>query len=101
MTYNYPGNIRELENLIERFMIVSSEGILDLTGWLPQQKTLPSSDGHFMSMEEMEIQHIKNALRLAKGKVFGKGGAAEKLALNAKTLDSRMRKLGIRKEDVL
>lgn len=99
--YNYPGNIRELENLIERFMIISTGETLELTGWLPQQKELPNSANHFMTMEEMEIHHIKNALRLTKGKVFGASGAAEKLEMNAKTLDSRMRKLGIRKEDVL
>ena len=98
VAYNYPGNIRELENLIERFMIISTGDALELTGWLPQQRELPFSDEHFKSMEEMEIHHIKNALQLTKGKVFGVGGAAEKLGMNAKTLDSRMRKLGIRKE---
>ena len=101
IAYNYPGNIRELENLIERFMITSSGHTLELTGWLPQQKILADSTEYFKTMEEMEIHHIENALRLTNGKVFGNGGAAEKLALNAKTLDSRMRKLGIRKEDVL
>lgn len=99
--YNYPGNIRELENLIERFMIISSGNSLELADWLPVQKELPNSDDNFLTMEEMEIHHIKNALRLSKGKVFGTGGAAEKLAMNGKTLDSRLRKLGIKKEDVL
>ncbi len=96
--YNYPGNIRELENLIERFMIISNGDSLELSDWSPVQKELPSSDGHFLTMEEMEIHHIKNALRLSKGKVFGSNGAAEKLAMNGKTLDSRLRKLGISKE---
>ncbi len=98
--YNYPGNIRELENLIERFMIISNGDSLELSGWLPVQKELPSSDDHFLTMEEMEIHHIKQALRLSKGKVFGAGGAAEKLGMNGKTLDSRLRKLGINKEDI-
>lgn len=97
--YNYPGNIRELENLIERFMIISSGNSLELSDWLPVQKELPSSDDHFLTMEEMEINHIKHALRLSKGKVFGAGGAAEKLGMNGKTLDSRLRKLEINKED--
>ena len=97
MDYNFPGNIRELENLIERFMIISSGNTLELEGWMPIQKELPHSDGRFLSMEEMEIQHIQNALHLTKGKVFGPDGAAEKLAMNAKTLDSRMKKLGIKK----
>jgi transcriptional regulator with GAF, ATPase, and Fis domain len=45
----------------------------------------------------MEIQHIENALKQSKGKVFGAGGAAERLKINAKTLSSRMAKLGINK----
>jgi len=99
--YNYPGNIRELENLIERFMITSPGKVLEVTGWMPTNKELPSSGEHFFTLEEMEIRHIKKALRLSKGKVFGVGGAAEKLGMNAKTLDSRMRKLEINKRDVL
>jgi len=99
--YNYPGNIRELENLIERFMITSPGKVLEVTGWMPTNKELPSSGEHFFTLEEMEIHHIKKALRLSKGKVFGVGGAAEKLGMNAKTLDSRMRKLEINKRDVL
>jgi len=98
--YNYPGNIRELENLIERFMITSPGKVLEVTGWMPTNKELPSSGEHFFTLEEMEIRHIKKALRLSKGKVFGVGGAAEKLGMNAKTLDSRMRKLEINKRDV-
>ena len=98
--YNFPGNIRELENLIERFMIISNGDCLELSGWLPVQKDLPSSDDHFLTMEEMERHHIKNALRLSKGKVFGVDGAAERLGMNGKTLDSRLRKLGINKENI-
>ncbi len=98
--YNFPGNIRELENLIERFMIISTGNSLELSGWLPVQKELPSSNDHFLTMEEMEIHHIKSALRLSKGKVFGSHGAAEMLGMNGKTLDSRIRKLKIDKEDI-
>jgi len=98
--YNYPGNIRELENLIERFMIISSGKELELTGWLPIKKELPITEGQFLTLKEVEIRYIKKALRLTSGKVFGVGGAAEKLGINAKTLDSRMRKLGIDKEEL-
>lgn len=98
--YNYPGNVRELENLIERFIIISEGETLELTGWIPQQKILRTSTNHFMTMQEMEIYHIKNALRLSKGKIFGVNGAAEKLSMNPKTLDSRLRKLGIQKGSI-
>ena len=81
-------------------MIISNGDCLELSGWLPVQKDLPSSDDHFLTMEEMERHHIKNALRLSKGKVFGVDGAAERLGMNGKTLDSRLRKLGINKENI-
>ena len=101
MNYNYPGNIRELENLIERFMIISDGNKLELAGWGQPNRVLPISDNYFLSMEEMEIYHIKNALRKCKGKIFGKGGAAELLKMNGKTLSSRMVKLNIKKEQTL
>ena len=99
--YNYPGNIRELENLIERFMIISDGNKLEIAGWGETNRVLPISDNYFLSMEEMEIYHIKNALRKCSGKIFGKGGAAELLKMNGKTLSSRMVKLNIKKEQML
>ena len=101
MNYNYPGNIRELENLIERFMIISEGDKLEIAGWGETNRVLPISDNYFLSMEEMEIYHIKNALRKCGGKIFGKGGAAELLKMNGKTLSSRMVKLNIKKEQTL
>jgi len=98
IAYNYPGNIRELENLVERFMIISEGTDLELTGWVPIKKNMPFSSNHFLSMEEMEIYHIKNALEKCNGKIFGKGGAAELLKMNGKTLSSRMVKLKIKKK---
>jgi len=97
MAYNYPGNIRELENLVERFMIISEGSNLELTGWTPMKKNMPFSPNHFLSMEEMEIYHIKNALEKCDGKIFGIGGAAELLKMNGKTLSSRMSKLNIKR----
>ena len=97
MAYNYPGNIRELENLVERFMIISEGSNLELTGWIPMKKNMPFSPNHFLSMEEMEIYHIKNALEKCDGKIFGNGGAAELLKMNGKTLSSRMAKLNIKR----
>ena len=48
-------------------------------------------------MEEMEVKHITEACMRSNWKIFGAGGAAEKLELNPKTLSSRMTKLGIKK----
>ncbi len=105
MQYDYPGNIRELENLIERFMITTLGNKLEISDWYPNISSRSlnrNGESHhqptsILTMEEMEIHHIKEALSLSDGKVFGKGGAAEKLAMNPKTLFSRMGKLGIKK----
>ena len=99
MDYNFPGNIRELENLVERFMITSSGDILELDGWQPisTKKETQGISNTFLSLEEMEFEHITQALKQCNWKVFGEGGAAEKLKINPKTLSSRMKKLGISK----
>ena len=98
MKYSWPGNVRELEHLIERAVILS-------TG--PDLK-MPAFDAEFSSaaavaspsaLEEVERQHILNVLRRTRGKVAGPGGAAERLGMNRTTLNSRMRKLGISRQD--
>lgn len=99
MGYDYPGNIRELENLVERFMITSLEDQLEITNWNPTIIKKSKGDAKlFLSMEEMEIKHITEACILSNWKIFGAGGAAEKLSMNPKTLGSRMTKLGIKKQ---
>ncbi len=97
VNYNYPGNIRELENLIERFMIISPGNQLEIHDWYPDALSKTNKAVHFLTLEEMEIEHIRRALETSGGKVSGKGGAAEKLDINSKTLFSRMSKLGISK----
>lgn len=91
--YTWPGNVRELRNVIERAMITSSGNVLDLPGldlgMSPVQQTQVST------LAEMERQHIEHALRAARGKIKGGGGAAELLGLHPSTLYSRMRKLGV------
>ena len=98
MAYDYPGNIRELENLVERFMITSPKDSLEILDWNPI--IIPKKDkasNTFLSMEEMEIKYITEACTNSNWKIFGNGGAAEKLDMNPKTLSSRMTKLGIKK----
>lgn len=92
--HNWPGNIRELENTIERAVLLAQEGLIKQTSSLPaQSKTIAS-------MEEHERNHIIDALRKCNGKIFGKNGAAELLGLKVSTLNSRIKKLGIEKSHV-
>jgi len=93
--YHWPGNIRELENVLERAVINSSGPKLRLIDDLkPQKKDL--STGR-KTMEAVEREYIMRVLEQTQWKVSGKNGAAEILGLNRSTLRARMRKLGIHK----
>lgn len=99
--YDFPGNIRELENIIERAMILSKGQLLDLSHWFPKKNNIESQQKHFKTFAEMQKEHIINALRKTKWKISGENGAAKLLNLNAKTLESKMRKLNIKRIDFL
>lgn len=98
--YDFPGNIRELENLVERAVIISNGSTLQLKSVIPNNK-IRSSKKRFQTMEELQKQHIINALQKSRGKITGKHGAAELLGMNGKTLASRMYKIGIDRFDFL
>ena len=92
--YPWPGNIRELENLIERSVILSQGPDLRVTlGELKAQATA-ASDGA-VTLEAAERDHILRALREADGVIGGPAGAAARLGMKRTTLQSRMKKLGI------
>lgn len=99
MTYDFLGNVRELENLVERAVILSKGKVLNFNLSLTKKTSIKPSK--FLSMEEMQKKHIINALERANGKVSGNLGAADLLNMNGKTLTSRMKKLGIDKRDYL
>jgi formate hydrogenlyase transcriptional activator len=88
----WPGNIRELRNVIEHAMIVTKGDTLELAHLLVNAP----QDEPVVTLEEMERQHIQRILKVAGNRVRGSGGAAELLAINPSTLNSRMRKLGIK-----
>ncbi len=99
-SYDWPGNIRELENLIERAMILSPAHELIDGDWLPVPKQ-ENKNGKpsFQKLEEVEKHHIIEALKKLNWKVSGEKGAAKFLGLNPTTLEARMKKLGIRRGD--
>jgi len=95
--YDWPGNIRELEHLIERNVLLAKTNEIENFD-LPSGNSghLEKTSGKMRSMEEMEKEHIMNALQICGGKVSGPGGAAELLKMQSQTLYSKMKKLGIK-----
>jgi two-component system response regulator HydG len=98
--YDWPGNVRELENFIARSVLLADGPVIE--SWdLAVPKKPVTSDGEKgvgKSMSDFEKEHIVAALEYCNGKLYGPGGAAELLQVNASTLSSRMKKLGIDKK---
>jgi DNA-binding NtrC family response regulator len=92
--YPWPGNVRELENVVERALILSPGPELQIDE-LIDVRARPSVRAAALTLEEAERRHICAVLEETGWQVEGRGGAAQRLALNASTLRSRMRKLGI------
>jgi formate hydrogenlyase transcriptional activator len=101
--YEWPGNIRELQNVIERAIILSPGTRLDLRRAMPVTAVeIPSVEAHDTTrvltaaeMAELERANLKRALEATKGKIAGKDGAAMLLGIPASTFSSRMKALGI------
>jgi formate hydrogenlyase transcriptional activator len=95
--YYWPGNIRELQNVIERAVILSDGDMFRVDGsWLtPSSEGVTPSGSLTADLTQREKAIIEAALRDAHGVIGGATGAAAKLGLPRQTLESRMRKLGI------
>ncbi|MBI5601883.1 MAG: sigma 54-interacting transcriptional regulator [Deltaproteobacteria bacterium] len=93
--YHWPGNIRELQNIIERAVILSHDETLELD--LPAGKK--TNSGQFYngqpSLDELQRRYIKYTLERTGGKIGGRGGAAEFLGMKRTTLQKRINKLGL------
>jgi transcriptional regulator with GAF, ATPase, and Fis domain len=99
LSYDWPGNIRELEHVIERSVLMT-DGTVIKDILLPQQDRrihLVTENSSLKSLVQNERDHILAALKYSKGRVRGEGGAASILGLPPTTLHSKMKKLGIRK----
>jgi len=99
--HHWPGNIRELENVIERGIIMSKGDKFKIDSWLLEDSTSspqnPGESGAIESLEENERIHIVRALQQTNWRVTGDQGAARLLLINERTLQSRIRKLQIRR----
>ena len=101
INHHWPGNIRELENFIARSVLISPGPLIETSDLPVMAATGYSQDGQPLvkSMAQQERDHIIAVLTQTNWKLNGKGGAAELLMMNASTLRSRMKKLGISKKD--
>jgi transcriptional regulator with GAF, ATPase, and Fis domain len=90
--YDWPGNVRELRNVIERSMILSRGGTLVVS--LSEVESEQLAD---QTLAEVDRHHILSLLEQTGWRIRGAGGAAQALGLNPSTLESRMKKLGIKR----
>jgi PAS domain S-box-containing protein len=100
-TYPWPGNIRELQNIIERSVILCSGDTFSIDeAWLSiQDPTRPDSPAKMTRiLQDQEKEIIESALVESRGKVAGAGGASAKLGIPPSTLDSKIKQLRIKKD---
>jgi transcriptional regulator with GAF, ATPase, and Fis domain len=99
MSYSWPGNVRELEHLLERSVLLTTGNVIkEIDLPVIYKHNVKEERDYSKTLAEMEKEYIVEVLKRCNGKVFGPGGAAEVLGLRVSTLNSRMKKLGIRKE---
>ncbi|MBL9111637.1 MAG: sigma 54-interacting transcriptional regulator, partial [Myxococcales bacterium] len=100
--YGFPGNLRELGNVLERATILAGGDAqlgpqhFDLdTASRTRIEPRAREDEALVTLAEMEARYIRRVLDATKGRVYGEGGAAEVLGIPPSTLQSRMKKLGV------
>ena len=96
LNYNWPGNIRELQNIMERAVLLSDGHrlALNLPTGIPSYSKNPFED--MPTLEEMQCRYINYVLEKTEGKISGPDGAAQRLGMKRTSLYTRMKKLGLR-----
>ncbi len=92
--YAWPGNIRELRNVVERAMIIATGKRLSIALPSRSEGTGPVAK-RSLKMADVEKEHVRSVLETTGWRIRGNGGAAELLGLQPTTLETRMIKLGL------
>ena len=96
--YSWPGNIRELQNVIERAVVLARGPVVHIDESMLRSDTAMVQASAIDTLENNERNHIMRALAETQWVIHGKKGAAELLGINPSTLRSRIDKLGIKKQ---
>lgn len=101
LAYHWPGNIRELENLVERSVLLAKGTVIENIPLPAVKKEISNTQGlPIKTIHENERDYIMAVLKKCNGRIWGSGGAAEVLNIPPSTLKSKMKKLGIPKENI-
>jgi len=96
--YHWPGNLRELQNVVERAVILSETDTLVVDdSWLKGEAAESSQKRGLSALEDREVKMIEAALAETHGRICGPTGAAAKLGIPRQTLESKINRLGIDK----
>jgi DNA-binding NtrC family response regulator len=96
--YEWPGNIRELENLIERASILSINDTLIIPGFTSSSQKIKSiNNNKDLSLDAVQRSHILQVLKQCNWKISGANSASDLLGLKPSTLRDKMQKLGLKK----
>jgi transcriptional regulator with GAF, ATPase, and Fis domain len=100
INYSWPGNVREMEHLVERQALLSTKPVISEINIPTTKKTITDSEGaqqKVKTIDENERDHIFTVLQLCNGRISGAEGAAKLLGVPATTLNSKIKRLGISK----